>query len=149
MTDTWVHGCDLGVGDRFELSTYEVRESEIIEFAFQWDPLGLHTDASAAAHGRFGGIIASGVQTLGVFQRLAVIGHWRSWRIIAGRGIKDLRFEGPVHPADTLSGWFVISGVESVSRSVDVVTIAGTLSNQYGATVLTLTMELQLEHGLY
>jgi acyl dehydratase len=34
-------------------------EDEVLTFAKAWDPQWFHTDAEAAAKGRFGGLIAS------------------------------------------------------------------------------------------
>jgi len=39
---------------------YAVRETEVLDFAKQWDPQWFHTDPEAAACGPFDGLIASG-----------------------------------------------------------------------------------------
>lgn len=147
MTDSDVYACGLEVGNRSDLPDYVVSAAAIKSFAQQWDPLDLHTDETKASRGRFGGLIASGIHTLGIFQRLAVMHHLHSWRIIAGRGVRDLNFPRPVRPGDTLSGWFEVSSIEPGARAGDVVAIAGFLHNQTGEAVLTLTMELSVEHA--
>ena len=38
-----------------------------------------------AAEGFFGGVIASGMHSLAIYQRLAVLGAYRHWWVVAGR----------------------------------------------------------------
>lgn len=55
---------DLIVGQRFEFGSYTIGEEEILRFARQYDPVPIHIDKEAAASGPFGGLIASGFNTL-------------------------------------------------------------------------------------
>lgn len=98
-------------------------------------------DARAAADGYFGELIASGVHTLAVYQRLAVESHFARWRIIAGRRIHDLRFLVPVRAGDRLTGRPVVDSVDKDTRGRASLQIRGELTNQHGEAVLTLTME--------
>ena len=45
---------------------FTVERQEQVSFAEQHDPQWFHTDADAAEHGRFGGLIASGWQTCAI-----------------------------------------------------------------------------------
>ena len=76
---------DLAVGQRFELGSYTISEEEIIRFAKQYDPVPIHTDKEAAATGPFGGLIASGFNTLAIYQRLIVEAVWTQVAGIVGR----------------------------------------------------------------
>jgi acyl dehydratase len=67
---------DLAVGQRFELGSYTISEDEIVSFAKQYDPVSIHTDKEPAGKGPFGGLIASGFNTLAVYQRLIVEAVW-------------------------------------------------------------------------
>jgi acyl dehydratase len=95
---------DLVVGSTYQLGEYEVSAEEIVSFASQWDPQPFHTDPEFATGGFFGGLIASGLHTQGIFHRLAVLGVYRDWAIIAGRRIRDVALPAPVRPGSVLSG---------------------------------------------
>ncbi|BAH50606.1 hypothetical protein ROP_23590 [Rhodococcus opacus B4] len=141
-----VYGRDLRIGDRFGLGSHAVTETEIIDFATTWDPQTFHTDRHAAAEGYFGGIIASGIHTLGIFQRLATVRHFTHWRIIAGRGVRELRFVRPVRPGDILTGFFVIENIRAARGTGDVITLEGTLVNQTRDTVFIMRTDIQVHH---
>lgn len=141
-----VFGRDLRVRSEYDTGTHTVSEGELVNFARQWDPLAIHVDVSCSAVGRFGGVIASGIHTLAVFQRLAVRRHFSSWSIVAGRGIRDIRFVRPVRPGDALTGSFVVSELCALSERTDRVVIAGRLIDRREAAVLTLSLDLQVDH---
>ncbi len=61
---------DFTVGSRFESPGITVTESEIIHFALRYDPQSFHLDVEAAKASPYGGLIASGFQTLGLSFRL-------------------------------------------------------------------------------
>jgi acyl dehydratase len=84
---------DLAVGQRFELGSYTISEEGIVGFAKQYDPVPIHTDKDAAATGPFGGLIASGFNTLAIYQRLIVEAVWTQVAGIVGR---SFRFAYPV-----------------------------------------------------
>lgn len=95
---------DIHVGDEFELGSYTVTLEEILAFARQWDPQDFHVDVDAAEKGYFGGIIASGLHTMAIVQRLWVTTNVQGWAIIAGSGLRDVKFLLPVRPDQTLTG---------------------------------------------
>ena len=57
---------DLKPGDRFVSGGLTLTEAEIIDFAFRYDPQPFHLDANAAADSPYGGLIASGFQSIAV-----------------------------------------------------------------------------------
>ncbi len=61
---------DYAVGAVYEYGFATVSEPEIIEYASRFDPQLMHVDAGYAATGPFGGLIASGWHTAGIFMRL-------------------------------------------------------------------------------
>jgi acyl dehydratase len=99
-----IYAEDLVAPRRFELGRHTVTREEIVAFAAEWDPLPMHVDEAAAQAGPFGGLIASGLHTLGVYQRLAVPVVWREMAIIAGRTLREIRMMRPVRPDTTLTG---------------------------------------------
>lgn len=141
-----LRGEDISPGGRTELGSYTISTDEIVEFARQWDPLFFHVDEDRAiTDGHFGGLIASGIQTLAVFQRLAVDNCYRYWDVIGGSGISDLQFRKPVRPGDTLSGSAVVGGVQlQPDRGRARIDMAGELTNQHADRVLVLTMSVYL-----
>lgn len=95
---------DLHVGDEYELGSYTPSLEEMLDFSRQWDPQGFHVDVDVAADGHFGGIIASGLHTMAIVQRLWVTTNLHRWAVIAGSGLRDVRFLRPVRPDQTLTG---------------------------------------------
>lgn len=134
-----VYAEDLRVGGRHELGSHRVTEAEVVQFATAWDPQFFHVDAEAAADGPFGGLIASGIHTFAIFQKLVVNACYRDWNIIAGKEIRDLRFLRPVRPGDELTGHFVIEELTFDDRQRAEYSARGVLTNQDGKDVLSLT----------
>lgn len=101
---------DLAIGRCFPFRAYLIEQAEIIDFAERFDPLFIHIDPAAAANGPFGGIIASGLHTMAIYQRLIVEAMWSQVAGVAGRRIES-EFERPVRPGTTLTGQAEIAAV--------------------------------------
>lgn len=100
VTDRWFE--DYTEGDVREYGTITLSEREIVEFARDYDPQRIHTDPRWAAAGPFEGLIASGIQTLGVFMRLYA-NHYLTWcGSLASPGVDEVRWPRPVRPGDQL-----------------------------------------------
>lgn len=136
-----VYGDDIEVGIDLPTGSYTVTAEEIVEFASMWDPQFFHVDADAAADGYFGELIASGIHTLAVHQRLAVEAHFARWNVIAGKGIRDLRFLVPVRAGDRLAGRLVVDSLERDGRGRASIRIRAELTNQHDQIVMELTMD--------
>jgi acyl dehydratase len=97
---------DLTVGDTFEVGSYTVEKSEMIEFAEQFDPQPFHVDEEAAEDSVFGELVASGLHTLclsvRIFMTRFVDGEDGGVANMGGLGMDDLRWHEPVTPGDTL-----------------------------------------------
>jgi acyl dehydratase len=102
---------DIAIGAVLELGTHRVTKRELVEFASRWDPQDFHINDAAAQASRFGAVIASGVHTLAVFQRLSVLAAERQWRVIAGVELRTVRFLAPVRAGTELSGYLRIDDV--------------------------------------
>lgn len=139
-----VYAEDLGIGQCFDLGSHTVTEAELVDFATHWDPQWFHIDRAAAQDGQFGGLIASGIHTLAILQRLTfdAVGH--SWAAIAGRGIRDLRFRRPVRPGDVLTGTVVIDDIQFDDRARALVTTESTVVDSEGRVVLTVLLDAYL-----
>lgn len=133
---------DLRIGHVYRLGSHSVGEDDVVDFARQWDPQSFHVDAEAAAAGTFGGLIASGIHTLAIFQRLAVQGAFADWQVIAGRRLLDVEFRRPVRPGDILTGSMTIDDIVVDERGRALVTAAAALLDQDDRTVLTTVIEV-------
>ncbi len=102
---------DFKVGDRFETPGITLTRSQIIDFAMRYDPQSIHMDQSAAEAGPYGGLIASGFQTLVLTFRLFFQRGWFEGSSMGGPGIDELRWLKPVCPGDTIRA--VIQVVET------------------------------------
>ena len=137
-----VYSEDLRVGETYHLGQRSLSEEEIISFGQDWDPLYFHVDSDAAKSSFFGTIIASGVQTIAIFQRMCVDKHFGTWSLEAGRGFKDVRFVRAVTAGMTLRGQFVVANVRNRSAGNALVVLDGSLSDSDGNHVLTIKMEI-------
>lgn len=134
---------DLRVGERIQLGETTLTEQEIVDFAAAWDPQWFHTDPAAASTGHHGGVIASGIHTVAVLQKLSVEAFYSRWAVIAGRGFDRLRFTSPVRPGDTLSGSVTVADV-SLDDTRGRVQLEIEMHDRDARTVLTASMTVFL-----
>lgn len=127
---------DLTEGREFEFGSWTLSEEEVLDYARRWDPLPIHADPDWAASGPHGGIIASGLHTLAIYQRLVVEVLWSRVMGIGGRGF-EIRFRRPVRPGATLTGRALVDRVERrPERGNAVVHMASQLTDEAGEVVL-------------
>ncbi len=132
---------DFRVGDVIETEGITLTESQIMDFALVYDPQPFHIDAVAAADGPFGGIIASGFQTLAISFRLLRQTGVITGTGLGGAGADELRWLRPVRPGDTLRVRAEVVEVAPPRRpDRGGVKIAYTTRNQHGEDVLTVTL---------
>ena len=105
---------DYAVGSVFEAGPVSISEADIVEFAKRYDPQPFHIDAEAARSGPYGGIIASGWQTIALTMRLCVERYLDARSSLGSPGIDELRWMRPVRPGDVLT---VRVTVEEARRS--------------------------------
>ena len=135
---------DLAAGELIDLGSHTVTEAELVSFATQWDPQDFHTDRRAAQHSYFGGLIASGIHSIAVLQRLSVDAMYRHFRVLGGRGLRDVRFLRPVRPGDTLTGEMHIDDIILDNRERALVISTGRLQDPEGRPVLDMVVEAYL-----
>lgn len=108
---------DLAPGQVYPLGHLTLTKAEIVAFASAYDPQDFHLDDAAAARTIYGGVIASGWQTVCVFMRLFVDGFLDRAAAMGSPGVDEVRWPKPVRPGDTLAGRIeVISVRPSNSR---------------------------------
>lgn len=132
---------DLQVGRSYDLGSFAVTEAAIIEFSTDWDPQPFHCDPIAAREGYFGGIIASGVHTFAIFQRLAASTIYSTWAVIAGRRITDIELPHPVRGGMELRGSVTVTDLRPDKPGRSMVAIAGQLTADE-ETVFSLRCEM-------
>ncbi len=93
---------DLPVGFTFETDSRTLTEQEVVEFARAYDPQPFHIDPEAAKASIYGGIIASGFQTLIVAFDLILSANIWTDASMGSPGLDELRWKLPVRPGDTL-----------------------------------------------
>lgn len=94
---------DFSEGSTFETEGKTLSEAEILEFALKYDPQPFHMDVEAAKEGPFGGLIASGIQTLAIGVRMMIQAQvFAPDASMGSPGMDELRWLKPVYPGDTL-----------------------------------------------
>jgi acyl dehydratase len=141
MREERLYAEDFKVGMEFEFGSLTLTESDIIEFGRVYDPQLMHVSKTAAEASPWGGLIASGVQTVGIYQRLVVDALWNRAAVKAGKSIHaDLK--RPVRPGATLTGKLVVQAVSlRPERGDGLVTTRSEIIDDSGAIVLILTLE--------
>lgn len=93
---------DLTPGFTWESGSRTLTEADILDFARQWDPQPFHTDPEAAKASAYGGLIASGFQTMVVAFTLAYAEEVWNEASMGSPGLDEVRWFHPVRPGDTL-----------------------------------------------
>ena len=130
---------EFQVGDRFATRGITLTDSQIVDFALTYDPQHMYVDATAAEAGPFGGLIASGFQTLALSFRLFYDLGLVADSNIVGPGMDEVRWTAPVKPGDTIrTAVEVIEARESQSKpDRGTVRFRFTVLNQRDETVMT------------
>lgn len=132
---------DFQIGERFSSPGATLSESQILDFALSYDPQPFHIDKEAAAESSYGGLIASGFQTLALGFRMFYQANVINACSLGSPGMDELRWLAPVRPGDTLhTEAEVVAKRESRSRpDRGTLTMAYAIKNQTGETVMTFT----------
>jgi acyl dehydratase len=93
---------DFAVGRVFDSGTRQLSEQDILGFAREYDPQYFHVDPAAAKKSIYGGLIASGWQTVGVCMRLMCESYLLETSSMGSPGVDEVRWRKPVFPGDTL-----------------------------------------------
>ena len=130
---------ELAEGERFVTGEWTLAEAEIVAFARAFDPQPIHIDAACAAAGPYGGLIASGFQTMALgfrlFYELGVINE----ACIGGPGIDAVRFHRPARPGDRIHAIATVAETRPSRSKPDrgYVRIAYDVRNQMDEPVLS------------
>lgn len=94
---------DYTEGAVHEFGPITVTEEEIIQFGKRFDPQLFHTDPERAEKTVYGGLIASGWHTCGLFMRIFVQHYLPGSASLGSPGVDELRWLKPVRPQDQLT----------------------------------------------
>jgi len=132
---------DFKVGDKFTTASKTVTEAMIVEFAKVYDPQSFHVDPMAAKSSIYGGLIASGFQTLALGFRLIWDTGLFKAASMGSPGFDDLRWLRPVRPGDTLHVEMEVTESRPSQSKPDrgIMRAAYKYVNQKGEAVLSYT----------
>ena len=131
---------DFKPGDRFESATLTITERLIVDYARLYDPQPFHTDPEAAKASIYGGLVASGGQTIALSFKLFLETGVLSACSLGSPGLDEVRWKAPIRPGDTLR---VVAEVLETRPSASkpdrgIVRIHYTTLNQRGEAVTSL-----------
>jgi acyl dehydratase len=132
---------DYVPGAVYVYGSVTMTEEDILRFAREFDPQGIHTDQQAALQGPYQGLIASGWHTCAVMMRMYADHYISKVGSLASPGIDELRWVRPVRPGDSLSLRTTVRE-SRISRSKPDRGLVHTgieVLNQHGDAVLTMT----------
>ena len=127
------------VGDIYETRAVTLTEGQMVDFSMQYDPQPIHTDQEASKHGIHGSIISSGLQTLGLANRLWIELGLMGENNLGGPGLDNVRWPRPVFSGDTLRTVVEVVAARESKSKLDrgIVTFGFTTYNQKNEVVMT------------
>ena len=94
---------DFTVGEVMATAPVTLSAGEMLEFSQLYDPQAFHTDPEAARSSPYGGLIASGLQTIAVgFGQFIRLGYFTE-SSLGGPAMDDVNWLVPVRPDDELT----------------------------------------------
>ena len=93
---------DFSEGETFVSASTALGEAEIVGFARDYDPQPFHLDRRAAKGSPFGGLIASGFQTMALAFRLFYDQGVVAACSLGSPGMDKIRWHRPVRPGDAI-----------------------------------------------
>jgi acyl dehydratase len=132
---------DFEIGETFASRGATLSEAQILDFALAYDPQPFHLDKHAAAEGPYGGLIASGFQTLALSFRVFYQEKIINACSLGSPGFDELRWLKPVRPGDSIRVEAEVKDKRPSRSRPDrgTLTMAYTVRNQTGEAVMTFT----------
>jgi acyl dehydratase len=93
---------DFTPGRVWETAGPTLDKDEIVEFAKRFDPQYFHVDERAAEDSPYGGLIASGWQTVALCMRMICDTYLLQAASLGSPGVDEVRWTKPVRPGDRL-----------------------------------------------
>lgn len=110
---------DFYIGRIFNTEPVFISEKDITTFANKYDPQPFHIDKNLAKYSLYGGLIASGFQTIAIGA-----GQWLRTGLqegtgMGGPGLCDIRWLAPVRPGDILETTIEITNSRESKSKAD------------------------------
>jgi len=133
---------DFAIGERFETPGTTLTESMLLDFAYRYDPQSFHLDVPAARQSIYGGLIASGFQTLVHAYRMFISQGVFAACAMGSPAMDDVRWVQPVRPGDTLRVTGQIAEMRPSRSKPDrgILRMDYQVLNQEGAAVMTFSI---------
>jgi acyl dehydratase len=130
---------DLTPGYQFQTEPYILTEAEIMDYARIYDPQPFHIDSEAAAASIYGGIIASGLQTVAIAFAQTLRANVFNEASMGSPGMDAIRWLKPVRPGDALTVTGTVTNATPSASRPDRgrVVIDYSVKNQEGEIVVT------------
>ena len=132
---------DFTQGRVFETAQRTLSADDIVRFAREYDPQAYHTDAEAAQHSPFGGLIASGWQTASLCMRMICDQYLLEAASMGSPGVDEVRWVKPVRPGDTLRLKSTVLETRASTSHPDMGTVRSRseVYNQHGELVMHMS----------
>ena len=131
---------DFYKGYSFETNKKTITKKDIISFAGKWDYQPFHIDEKLAMQSHYGGLIASGWQTLMIAFTLILDTQKISKCSMGSPGLDKVNWIKPVRPNDTIHCIVTVrSSRKSKSKPFGVTTILVEVFNQEKELVADMT----------
>lgn len=141
---------DYIAGEAYTYGSVTLDEASIVAFARQYDPQPFHIDPVAAKDAIYGGLIASGWQTVAETMRILVDHVISPASSLGSPGCDELRWLKPVRPGDSLSVRFEIDSGRRSRSNPDRGLVSSRLAvlNQRDDVVMTMrtTLLVRVRH---
>lgn len=131
---------DMIVGMTVEIGPAVIDRQKMLDFAFLYDNIPLHTDEAYAKASPFGGLIAPGVMSfMSVWAKYLEVDFFGT-ELLAGKSTR-IEWLKPVYPQDVLRGNAAVTGCTRRNSRNGLVEITIEAYNQHGELVLTNVTE--------
>jgi len=130
---------DYETGEVINAAGVTVTESDILDFAFRYDPQPFHLDKETATKSIYGGLIASGWQTGALGFRMLMQAGLLGKGSMGSPGLDELRWYKPTRPGDTLYAKARVEEMRASASKPDrgIVKLKYWVENQKGETVMS------------
>ena len=127
---------DLQVGMQVQTAPALIEKQKMMDFAFQYDNIPLHTDEEYANQSPFGALIAPGVMSfMSVWAKYLEVDFFGK-ELLAGKSTK-IEWHKPVYANDVLSGHAEITRLVKRNTKNGLVEVTIHVYNQQDELVLT------------